>query len=165
VTIPPENRHVLDVIKATMRLLGLSNRDLERQLNLSGSYLSRLFSGDMELRFDHIVALAREMGLGHDELLRLAYPEPREPPGEAAQQIRASLGQSSPAPIDPDHAKLTRSLERALRSLCYQLAPLVAWAAAEEAAPAGEPAPQRKDRPRRRKKVAPPKQREKRRGR
>jgi len=87
----PEERHVLSILKTTMRVLGYSNRDIERELGLSGSYLSRLFSGDIDLRFSHILNISRAMGLAPEEILLLAYPHTEAPKSEAAQRLAASL--------------------------------------------------------------------------
>jgi transcriptional regulator with XRE-family HTH domain len=152
--IPPENDHFLNVLKTTMRVLGFSNRDLERQLGLSGSYLSRLFSGDMELRFQHVVDLARAMGLEPEEVVRLAYPE-TEPPSAAAQRLWPVLGLLPPPAVDPEdtpEARLTRALERVFLKIREELTPLAARSGAPEPAP--EPAPKEKSRPRRRKRGA-----------
>jgi transcriptional regulator with XRE-family HTH domain len=75
-----EERHVLTVLKTAMRVLGISNRDVERRLGLSGSYLSRLFSGDIDLRFSHLVSISRAIGMEPEELLWLAYPRGAAPP-------------------------------------------------------------------------------------
>lgn len=98
--MPPEEKHVLSVLKTTMRVLGYSNRDLERKLKLSGSYLSRLFSGDLDLRFSHILDLSRAMGLAPEEMLRLVYPSEPGPKSPAAKRLEGYL-QSLRAPTEP----------------------------------------------------------------
>src|SRR5262245_10718831 len=90
--IPPESAHVLNVVKTILRLLEQTNRDLERHLGLSGSYMSRLFSGDMALHFQHLLDISRTLGLAPQELVTLAYPEILDPPtGEAARRYWAVL--------------------------------------------------------------------------
>ncbi len=82
-------------MKTLMRILGYRNADLERKLGWSVSYLSRLYSGGIELRFEHIVDIARGLELTPEEVFRFAYPESGEPPSEAASRVRsatASLG-------------------------------------------------------------------------
>jgi transcriptional regulator with XRE-family HTH domain len=86
-----DEKHVLTILKTTMRVLGYSNRDVERRLELSGSYLSRLFSGDIDLRFSHIVNISRAMGLAPEEVLLLAYPPTQASKSEAARRLAASL--------------------------------------------------------------------------
>ena len=84
-----------------MRILGFRNADLERKLGLSTSYLSRLFSGGIELRFEHIVNLAGAMGMRVEEILRFAYPETGEPPSEAARRVLAATGHFQPPAPQP----------------------------------------------------------------
>ncbi len=82
-------------LKTLMRILGFRNADVERKLGWSVSYMSRLFSGGIELRFEHIVDIGGALGLRQDEVFRFAYPDLGEEPSEAARQVRiaaASLG-------------------------------------------------------------------------
>jgi transcriptional regulator with XRE-family HTH domain len=88
----PETKHVIQVLRSALRVLGFTNREVERRLGVSGGYLTRLFGGVMELRFDHIVDIARAIGLEPQELFELVYPQPRKPPTEAAQRIRETFG-------------------------------------------------------------------------
>jgi transcriptional regulator with XRE-family HTH domain len=87
-----ETEHMLTMLKTAMRVLGYTNRDVERHLGLSSSYLSRLFSGMIELKFQHIVDIARSIGMEPEEILYLAYPHPKQPPTEAAARIRTLVG-------------------------------------------------------------------------
>lgn len=118
-----ETQHMLQVLKAIMRLLGFTNRDVERKLGLCNSYLSRLFSGGMELRFDHIVQISKAMGLRPEEVFLFAYSQPQEPPSEALLRLRQTTGafaRAAPAPPPqarpaPSEADLERLMARTLR--------------------------------------------------
>jgi transcriptional regulator with XRE-family HTH domain len=77
-------------MKTLMRILGFRNADIERKLGWSVSYLSRLYSGGIELRFEHIVDIAGALGLRPEEVFRFAYPDMGEEPSEAAQRVRAT---------------------------------------------------------------------------
>lgn len=82
-------------MKTLMRILGFRNADVERKLGWSVSYLSRLYSGGIELRFEHIVDIAGALGLRPEEVFRFAYPDLNEEPSDAAKQVRqatANLG-------------------------------------------------------------------------
>jgi DNA-binding Xre family transcriptional regulator len=110
-------QHVLTLLKTTMRVLGYSNRDIERQLKLSGSYLSRLFSGDIDLRFSHILNICRAMGIEPEEILLLAYPYTQEPKSEAAQRLAAYMERlQSPqeALKKPERTEEERQLDEAV---------------------------------------------------
>jgi transcriptional regulator with XRE-family HTH domain len=122
---------MLSVLKTAMRVLGYTNRDVERKLGLSSSYLSRLFSGVIELRFEHIVDIARAIGLEPEEILHFAYPQPKEPPSEAATRLREVTGSFRlapplPAPAPPPQAQpteeeLEKLMLRTLRKLFGEL--------------------------------------------
>ena len=102
----PETEHVIQVIRSAMRVLGFTNREVERRLGVSGGYLTRLFGGTMELRFEHIVDIARAIGLEPQELFEMVYPQPRKPPTEAVQRIRETFG---PTPLEPPPAPAVKA--------------------------------------------------------
>jgi transcriptional regulator with XRE-family HTH domain len=88
----PETEHIVQILKTAMRILGCTNREMERRLGVSGGYLSRLFAGTMELRFEHVVDIAEALGLSVEEIFRFAYPEPRAPSGAAVRLQEATGG-------------------------------------------------------------------------
>lgn len=113
-----ETQHMLQVLKTIMRILGYTNRDVERKLGLCNSYLSRLFSGGMELKFDHIVEIAKAMGLKPEEVFQFAYSQDQAPPSEALQRLRKTAGAFSqpagaaPPPPPPRSAPTDEDLEQ-----------------------------------------------------
>jgi transcriptional regulator with XRE-family HTH domain len=88
----PEVEHMLTMIKTAMRVLGYTNRDVERKLGLSSSYLSRLFSGLIDLKFQHIIDIAGAIEMDPVELIYFAYPQPKQPPSKAATRMRTLIG-------------------------------------------------------------------------
>lgn len=119
----PEIEHIIRVLRTAMRVFGYRNADIERKMGWSTSYLSRLFSGGIELRFEHVLDITTALGLRPDEIFRIAYPD-REPPSEAAQRLRQATGAFLPvraAAPQPAHSdprsdeELERVMERALR--------------------------------------------------
>lgn len=74
-----------------MKVLGFTNRDVERKLGLSGSYLSRLFSGMIDLKVDHVVAISRVIGVEPEELFQIAFPKKRKAPSAGAARLRETL--------------------------------------------------------------------------
>ncbi len=129
----PEEKHVLSVLKTTLRVLGLSNRDVERQLKLSGSYLSRVFSGDLDLRYSHILLLSRAMGLAPEEILRLLYPPEPGPLSPAAERLRVLLAsrRSSEPGTAPEPTRqeieMREAIERVLSGIVEGLGPMALW--------------------------------------
>ncbi len=97
---PPENQEIqriLDVLQTLLRVLDLSNREIERRLKLSPSYLTRVFTGYVEVKLEHVLSIAGAMGLSPPEFFSFAYPETSEPPSEAAKTIRARLARLQPS--------------------------------------------------------------------
>jgi transcriptional regulator with XRE-family HTH domain len=96
--ISPETQHVVDVLKQAIRAAGLKNRDVESRLGWSTSYLSRLFGGGIELRFEHIVKIAGAVGLTPAEIVHAIYPAPKDPPSETMLRLRELLEHLKPPP-------------------------------------------------------------------
>lgn len=84
-------------MQTLLRVLDLSNREIERRLSLSPSYLTRVFTGYVEVKLEHILSIARAMGLTPAEFFEFAYPETSEPPSEAAKTVRARLSKLQPS--------------------------------------------------------------------
>ena len=98
----PEIQRILDVAQTLLRVLDLSNREIERRLGFSPSYLTRVFTGYVEVKLEHILSIARAMGLSPAEFFSFAYPESAELPSEAAKAIRGRLAKLQPArPASP----------------------------------------------------------------
>lgn len=103
-----ENRdevaRILNLLRTAMRLLGLSNREVERRMGLSPSYLSRLFGGTIELKVEHVLAISKAIGLDPAEFFHLAYPHPPEAPTETAVALRSAVEGLKPSPPAPKPA-------------------------------------------------------------
>jgi transcriptional regulator with XRE-family HTH domain len=120
----PETQHMLTVLKTAIRVLGYTYNDIAQKLGLSSGYLSRLFSGKIELKFDHIVALSRALGFEPEEIFQLAYPTPKNPPSRTAQRYRALTAGAEPivpgptpgAPLSSEE-DLERLIANTLRKL------------------------------------------------
>ena len=123
-----EVERLLTVLRTMLRLLGLNNREIERRLGLTPSYLGRLFGGTIELKVEHVLAITRAMGLKPAEFFELAYPRVSEP-SEAASKIRRMLEDLHPPESrtrlipgieitdDELQQKIQESVRQALRDL------------------------------------------------
>jgi len=49
-----------------------------KKLGLSSGYMSRLFSGKIDLKFQHIVDISRVLGFEPEEIFISPIPEPRK---------------------------------------------------------------------------------------
>jgi transcriptional regulator with XRE-family HTH domain len=114
----PTTQHMIGVLKATIRALGFTNREIEIRLNVSRGYLTRLFSGVMELRFDHVAEIAEILGVEPEELFRLAFPPSRKPVEPAVSRLREVLGvppepaEPAASEIPPESLALQQALEK-----------------------------------------------------
>jgi len=101
---------------------GWTKRRLDRELGIGNGNLNKLFSGEMRLTVDHLLAFAAVLDVPPSQLLALAYPEQ-----EAAAQRSLSdrIARRSPAERDAALAGLPRTraeLEELLRgALCAEL--------------------------------------------
>jgi len=107
-----EVRRHLELLRTLMRMLGFSNREVERRMGLNHGSVSRVFSGHIEAKLELVLGAARAIGLEYDEFFAFAYPDLRPPEreSEAARKIRSMLedlrppgrrpGYSAPAPVE-----------------------------------------------------------------
>jgi transcriptional regulator with XRE-family HTH domain len=116
----PETEHIVQILRSAMRVLGFNNRDVEKKMDVSGGYLSRLFNGTMELRFEHVVDIARVIGLSVEEIFQLAYPQPPNPPSAAAQRIRSSAGGPALGAAQPPEVKQEPAQDEAAMAALFE---------------------------------------------
>lgn len=120
-----EIQRILDLLRMLIRISGLSNREVERRLKLSPSYLSRLFGGYLEVKLEHILGVSRALGLKPSEFFAFAYPEGPLEPSEAYQRIRNVLQTLQPirpeAPPKPEPAITAEEVERRIQEALRQV--------------------------------------------
>jgi transcriptional regulator with XRE-family HTH domain len=116
--------HLAFLLKHVIRSSDFSARAVERQLGMSGGYISRLTSGRLELKISHLFDILDVLGLTPNEFFALAFPlrpgvrSPLmtrllelSPPAETAQ---------TPAPLEPfgeSDRKLLESVRRVLAEI------------------------------------------------
>jgi transcriptional regulator with XRE-family HTH domain len=66
--------HLAFFLKHVIRTSGHSARSIERQLGMSGGYVSRLTSGRLELKTSHLFDMLDVLGLTPNEFFSLAFP-------------------------------------------------------------------------------------------
>lgn len=123
----PQAARMISTLRATFRAMSLTSREVETRLGVSRGYLTRLFSGVMELRFDHVTDIAEAVGVDPDELFRLAFPQTQEEVSPATLKLRQALGapESAPATVASEPSALEKEIERmvakAVRKMFAQL--------------------------------------------
>ena len=106
--VQEEIQRLLYVLRVAMRMLDVSNREVEKKLGLSYGYLSRLFSGSIELKVEHILQILEVLGLTPTEFFQLAYPRRNAPASESASRLRSILEGLGPLP--PEEHPTVREL-------------------------------------------------------
>jgi transcriptional regulator with XRE-family HTH domain len=91
-------KHVLDTIGLALRLLDVTNREIESQKGWSHGYLSRILSGNIELRMEHVLDIASILGMAPAEFFDLAWPHKPQPPTPPAARLQGLLRRYQPAP-------------------------------------------------------------------
>jgi transcriptional regulator with XRE-family HTH domain len=129
-----EVRRLLDILHTFMRMLVISNREVERRLGLKNATISRLLSGHIEAKVDLVLAVARAIGLEYEEFFAFAYPERSAPKPESAsarklrsmlEDLRPPRGQSRPeeAAVAPQgRVELFEDVKRAVREIMEEMA-------------------------------------------
>lgn len=86
-----EIKRLLNVLRTAMKILDITNREVEKKLGLSYGYLSRLFAGAIELKMEHVLDICQAIGLRPAEFFHLAYPRVQVPGTPAAAKLRDVL--------------------------------------------------------------------------
>src|SRR5262245_18794236 len=120
----PETQRLITLLKATLRVLGLSHREVARRIGMSPSYLSKLFSGVSDLHLDHVIQICQAAHLEPAEFFLLAYPPQRAGASLAARPLRELLrtAQVAPAAASPPPAlEEARRLEETIRAMVERI--------------------------------------------
>jgi len=72
-----------NLLSAAVKFSNITQREVERKLDLSSGSLSRLFSGGIELKIKHILDVCEVIGFPPSRFFRAAYPQRDEESGDA----------------------------------------------------------------------------------
>jgi transcriptional regulator with XRE-family HTH domain len=97
-TVAGEVRRLTDLLRTLVRLLGYTNRDVERRANLNHATAVRYFRGEGEPRLEFILAVVKAIGLEYWEFFELAYAQ-RPPESAAGKKLRRMLERLLPGPV------------------------------------------------------------------
>ena len=115
----PETQRLIDLLRTTLRVLGISNREIARRIGMSPSYISKLFAGVSDLHLDHVIQICEAADIEPAEFFSLAYP--RQPAGNslAARKLRELLKAFQvPQPSRPPPTyEEEKQMEEALRAV------------------------------------------------
>lgn len=109
--VADEIQRVIAALRTAIRLSGVSYRQIERELEMSTGYLTRIFAGHVNLRVAHVLAVCQVIGLPADSFFAALYP-PRPPTNESEARLVRGLSQLHPHPVNnPDPERLLRELQ------------------------------------------------------
>jgi transcriptional regulator with XRE-family HTH domain len=111
--VEEEVRRYAGLLKQAIRAAGLSVSEVERRLGAGPKALRRIFSGQVDLKLKHVVAILRIIGMSQEEFFAIAarpkqrpYAAPHHPPSAtdflAAFQRAGFRGDMTPLDeVDP----------------------------------------------------------------
>lgn len=67
-------RRVARLLRSAVQFLGVSHRQIERSMEMSTGYLSRIFSGKVELRVEHVLGVCAAINLPPAAFFEAAFP-------------------------------------------------------------------------------------------
>lgn len=102
--VAAEMDRVAAALRTAIRLSGVTQRQIERELLLHTGYLQRILSGQVQLRMGHILGICRAIGLPAGNFFSSLFP-PTPPRTVAEARLARGLGSLFPAPeqaADPE---------------------------------------------------------------
>jgi transcriptional regulator with XRE-family HTH domain len=84
-----EVRHYTRVLRQAIRAAGLSVTEVERRLGVGPKSLRRVFGGQVDLKFRHIVEVLGVIGMSQEEFFKLALRERRRRRSRAGEFMAA----------------------------------------------------------------------------
>jgi transcriptional regulator with XRE-family HTH domain len=116
-----EIRRLLAAVRTAIRLSGVSYRQIERELQLSTGYLTRILAGQVQLRVTHVLSICLVIGVPPASFFAALYP-PAPPASEAETRLLKGLAQLHPKPaLVRDPETLLNELRDFLEDLRGQL--------------------------------------------
>lgn len=89
------------LLEAVFRVAKISVRDFERRIGMGSGTLTRIFNGDIDLKFRHVFAVLDGLAVRHDDFFRQVYQD-RPNRGEVlAQDMMGLLRDRPPALMNP----------------------------------------------------------------
>lgn len=91
---------LMELLRTIVRMLGYTNRDVERRAGLNHATAVRYFRGEGEPKLEFVLAVAKAIGLEYWEFFDIAYPQ-RQEPSASGQRLRRLLNQLVPSSAKP----------------------------------------------------------------
>lgn len=115
-----EARRVAAALRTAIRLSGVSHRHIERELEMSTGYLTRLLAGEVQLRVIHVLSICKVIELPVGSFFAALFPA--APPAGAAQgNLIRGLRSLHPQPEPPRYSSDPRTLLAELGGFLQEL--------------------------------------------
>ena len=98
--IADEMARLMELLRTIVRMLGYTNRDVERRAGLNHATAVRYFRGEGEPKLEFVLAVVTAIGLEHWEFFDIAYPQRQELSAQG-QRLRRLLNQLVPSSAKP----------------------------------------------------------------
>ena len=85
------------VLEAMFRVARIPIREFEHRIGMGSGTLSRIFRGEIDLKFRHVFDVLDGLGVAHEEFFRLAYKDRESRSEVLAQEVMKLLGDQIPA--------------------------------------------------------------------
>ncbi|HEX6863593.1 MAG TPA: helix-turn-helix transcriptional regulator, partial [Thermoanaerobaculia bacterium] len=74
-----EMARLMELLRTIVRMLGFTNREVERRAGLNHATAVRYFRGEGEPKLEFLLAVCKAIGLEYWEFFDIAYPQRKEP--------------------------------------------------------------------------------------
>ena len=122
--VKAETERLMELLRTIVRMLGYSNREIERGTGLTHGTTVRYFRGE-EPKLEFVLAVAKAIGLEYWEFFDIAYPRGGEP-SPSGEKLRRLLNQfipQQPKPADKpqlegkDFEAMLEEIQRGIEAL------------------------------------------------
>ena len=111
-----EMARLMELLRTIVRMLGFTNRDVERRAGLNHATAVRYFRGEGEPKLEFVLGVVKAIGLEYWEFFELAYPE-RSQPSASGQKLRRLLDQLVPSRTPAEPSLRGKELEEMIDEL------------------------------------------------
>ncbi len=124
-------KHYAGLLRQAVRAAGFSVSEIERRLGIGPKALRRVFGGSVDLKFKHVIAVLRIIGMSEQEFFAIASRSTGRRRGAASGELLASFeragyrGEFVPTDDDleaPSAEELDRQVEEAVERVMQRRA-------------------------------------------
>jgi hypothetical protein len=120
------------LLRTAIRVSDFTHREIEINLGWSGGSLSRLFSGEVELKIHHVLDILGVIQLPPGEFFQIAFPTEVVSPSPVLKRLQEAMrselsveavGETGERTAQPSAEQLTQRLVETVRQVFAELDP------------------------------------------